>query len=58
MEKNKIKRRISINTEGKQWKLYQGFENFIGKLDRLPDAAHIQANPPKCAPQGLSDMVF
>ncbi|UOE50893.1 hypothetical protein MTO98_07355 [Mucilaginibacter sp. SMC90] len=58
MEENRIKRKISINKKGKQWKLYQSFENFISKLDRVPDAAAVQANTPGCAPQALSDMAF
>ncbi|WP_432328193.1 hypothetical protein ACRQ5D_34430 [Mucilaginibacter sp. P25] len=58
MENKNIKRKISIGREGKQWKLYQEFGKFIKKLDQLPDAAEVINNPGRCAPQGLTDMVF
>jgi hypothetical protein len=53
-----IKRRIIIKKENDQWKLHQLFANFSEKLDRLPDAAAVQRNQLRSAPQVFVPMVF
>jgi len=58
MEKKSNIRKVSINKEGRQWNLYQHLGKFNRKLGETPDAAAVLRNPPACAPQALSDMVF
>ncbi|WDF55799.1 hypothetical protein [Mucilaginibacter sp. KACC 22063] len=58
METNKIKRKVTVIEESKQWKLHQLFGEFIQNLDRLPDARQVQQNPLRSAPKERTVMVF
>lgn len=54
----KTTRRVTIQKENDQWQLHQQFKTFTDALDRLPDAAAVQRNPARSAPQGLVPMLF
>jgi hypothetical protein len=58
MEKQFEKRKKTVIENSKQWKLHQSFGNFAERLDRLPDAREVQANPLRSAPQERTVMIF
>jgi hypothetical protein len=58
MEKQSIKRKVTVIENNKQWKLHQLFGNLAERLDRLPDAREVQQNPLRSAPQERTVMVF
>jgi hypothetical protein len=51
-------RRVIIKKEDEQWELHQQFSKLTDYLDRLPDAAEVRRNPPRCAPLSILPMVF
>ncbi|MGF7079637.1 hypothetical protein [Mucilaginibacter sp. UYCu711] len=56
--KTPTQRRVTIKKENEQWNLHQQFRKFTEAIDRLPDAAQVQRNPARSAPQGIVPMVF
>ncbi|WP_429378000.1 hypothetical protein [Mucilaginibacter sp. UYCu711] len=58
MEKQLIKRKVTVIEKSKQWQLHQLFGNLAERLDRLPDAREVQQNPLRSAPQERMVMVF